>query len=92
MVQGKSGLCGFTSTNLPFILQHNGIKNVALAGFLVRYIYRSNWVTFVEAASRILLLSAAKYCYCLRPGGPVCRFWKAVDYKWRGQEGARGAT
>jgi hypothetical protein len=35
VVQGKSGLCGFTSTNLPFILQHNGIKNVALAGFLV---------------------------------------------------------
>lgn len=35
IVQGKSGLCGFTSTNLPFILQHNGIKSVALAGFLV---------------------------------------------------------
>jgi hypothetical protein len=35
MVQGKTGLCGFTSTNLPFILQHNAIKNVALAGFLV---------------------------------------------------------
>jgi hypothetical protein len=35
LVQGKSGLCGFTSTNLPFILQHNGIKNVALAGYLV---------------------------------------------------------
>lgn len=35
VVLGKSGLCGFTSTNLPFILQHNGIKNVALAGFLV---------------------------------------------------------
>jgi len=30
------GLCGFTSTNLPFILSHNGIKNVVLAGFLVR--------------------------------------------------------
>jgi hypothetical protein len=34
-LQGKRGLCGFASTNLDFILRHNGITNVALAGFLV---------------------------------------------------------
>jgi len=32
---GLVELCGFTSTNLPLILSHNGIKNVVLAGFLV---------------------------------------------------------
>lgn len=35
MIQGKSGLCGFASTNLHFVLNQNGIRNVALAGFLV---------------------------------------------------------
>lgn len=34
-LQGKRGLCGFASTNLDFILRHNGITDVALAGFLV---------------------------------------------------------
>jgi len=32
--KGKSGLCGFASTNLDFLLRQNGIKNVVLAGFL----------------------------------------------------------
>ena len=33
-VKGKTGLCGFQSTNLDFILRQNGIKNVVIAGFL----------------------------------------------------------
>ena len=34
VVKGKSGLCGFESTNLQFLLSQNGIKNVVLGGFL----------------------------------------------------------
>ena len=34
IVAGKRGLCGFASTNLDFILRHNNITHVALAGFL----------------------------------------------------------
>jgi hypothetical protein len=35
-VAGKRGLCGFASTNLDFVLRHNGIRTILLAGFLVR--------------------------------------------------------
>jgi ureidoacrylate peracid hydrolase len=34
VVEGKRGLCGFTSTNLDFILRSRGIKTIALGGFL----------------------------------------------------------
>ena len=34
LVDGKRGLCGFASTNLDFILRQNGIRTLALAGFL----------------------------------------------------------
>ncbi len=34
IVKGKNGLCGFSSTNLDFLLRQNGIKNVVLGGFL----------------------------------------------------------
>ena len=34
VVKGKSGLCGFQSTNLDFLLRQHGIKNVILGGFL----------------------------------------------------------
>jgi len=34
IVKGKTGLCGFKSTNLDFLLRQNGIKNVVLGGFL----------------------------------------------------------
>lgn len=33
-VKGKSGLCGFYSTNLDFLLRQRGITNVVLSGFL----------------------------------------------------------
>ena len=32
--KGKSGLCGFHSTNLDFVLRQNNVKNVVLGGFL----------------------------------------------------------
>lgn len=34
VAKGKSGLCGFESTNLDFLLRHQGTKNVVLGGFL----------------------------------------------------------
>lgn len=34
VVKGKSGLCGFASTNLEFLLGQSGTKNVVLGGFL----------------------------------------------------------
>jgi hypothetical protein len=34
IVKGKSGLCGFASTNLDFLLRQNNIRNVVLGGFL----------------------------------------------------------
>jgi ureidoacrylate peracid hydrolase len=34
VVEGKRGLCGFSSTNLDFILRSRGISNIALGGFL----------------------------------------------------------
>jgi len=34
VVSGKSGLCGFESTNLDFILRQHKIETVALGGFL----------------------------------------------------------
>lgn len=37
VVKGKSGLCGFASTNLDFLLRQNGIKNVVLGGFLTNW-------------------------------------------------------
>ena len=34
IVKGKSGLCGFMSTNLDFLLSQHNTKNVVLGGFL----------------------------------------------------------
>lgn len=34
IVKGKSGLCGFESTNLEFLLRQRDIKNIVLGGFL----------------------------------------------------------
>uniref|UniRef100_A0A6V1C864 Isochorismatase-like domain-containing protein n=1 Tax=Thalassionema nitzschioides TaxID=33649 RepID=A0A6V1C864_9STRA len=34
IVKGKTGLCGFHSTNLDFILRGNNVKHVVLCGFL----------------------------------------------------------
>lgn len=34
IVKGKSGLCGFSSTNLDFLLRQRKIENLVLSGFL----------------------------------------------------------
>ena len=33
ILDGKRGLCIFGSTNLDFLLRHNGVENLVLAGF-----------------------------------------------------------
>lgn len=43
VVKGKSGLCGFASTNLDFLLRQNGIKNVILGGFLTNCCVESKY-------------------------------------------------
>lgn len=74
-MQGKTGLCGFTSTNLPFILQHNGIKNVALAGYLVRsansrfMFYRGCQYSFKAQPSLCLLACSLHVCYKIQGNG-----------------------
>lgn len=34
VAKGKSGLCGFETTNLDFLLRQKGAKNVVIGGFL----------------------------------------------------------
>jgi len=48
IVKGKSGLCGFQSTNLDFLLRHHDIKNVILGGFLTNCCVESTMRTAYE--------------------------------------------
>lgn len=51
VVEGKRGLCGFASTNLDFILHQNGVKNVAICGFLTNCCVESTMRTAYERVS-----------------------------------------
>jgi nicotinamidase-related amidase len=53
IVKGKSGLCGFQSTNLDFLLRQNDIKNVVLAGFLTNCCVESTMRTAYEYGYRV---------------------------------------
>eukprot|EP00878_Enallax_costatus_P025143 GHUV01026869.1.p1 GENE.GHUV01026869.1~~GHUV01026869.1.p1 ORF type:complete len:169 (+),score=53.81 GHUV01026869.1:593-1099(+) len=57
IIQGKSGLCGFASTNLNFVLAHNHIENVVLAGFLTNCCVDSSMRTAYELGYRVYTLS-----------------------------------
>ena len=48
IVDGKRGLCSFGSTNLDFLLRHNGIENLILAGFLTNCCVESTMRTGYE--------------------------------------------
>jgi len=48
VVKGKTGLCGFHSTNLDFLLRQNGIKNLVLGGFLTNCCVESTMRTAYE--------------------------------------------
>jgi len=50
---GKSGLCGFTSTNLDFLLRQNNIKNVVLGGYLTNCCVESTMRTAYEKGYQV---------------------------------------
>ena len=56
MVKGKSGLCGFASTNLDFLLRQKQIKNVVLGGFLTNCCVESTMRTAYEKGYQVYTL------------------------------------
>ena len=56
VVKGKSGLCGFASTNLDFLLRQNGCKNVVLGGFLTNCCVESTMRSAYEKGYRVYTL------------------------------------
>ena len=56
IVKGKTGLCGFHSTNLDFLLRQNNIQNVVLAGFLTNCCVESSMRTAYENGYRVYTL------------------------------------
>eukprot|EP00816_Leptocylindrus_hargravesii_P008026 CAMPEP_0196801764 /NCGR_PEP_ID=MMETSP1362-20130617/1542_1 /TAXON_ID=163516 /ORGANISM="Leptocylindrus danicus, Strain CCMP1856" /LENGTH=201 /DNA_ID=CAMNT_0042172875 /DNA_START=161 /DNA_END=766 /DNA_ORIENTATION=- len=57
IVKGKSGLCGFKSTNLDFLLRQNEIKNVVLGGFLTNCCVESTMRTAYENGYKVFTLT-----------------------------------
>jgi len=57
IVLGKSGLCGFESTNLQFLLGQNGIQTVALAGFLTNCCVESTMRAAYEKGFKVITLT-----------------------------------
>ncbi len=53
---GKSGLCGFASTNLDFLLRQNRIQNVVLCGFLTNCCVESTMRSAYEKGFRVFTL------------------------------------
>lgn len=56
MVKGKSGLCGFMSTNLEFLLRQAGVKNMILGGFLTNCCVESTMRTGYEKGLKVYTL------------------------------------
>jgi len=54
--KGKTGLCGFQSTNLDFLLRQNEAKNVVLGGFLTNCCVESTMRTAYEKGYRVYTL------------------------------------
>merc|ERR1719203_473128 len=57
IIKGKSGLCGFHSTNLDFLLRQNGIKNIVLGGFLTNCCVESTMRQAYENGYRVYTLN-----------------------------------
>jgi nicotinamidase-related amidase len=57
VVEGKRGLCAFSSTNLDFILRGRGIENVALGGFLTNCCVESSMRTAYEKGFNVFTLT-----------------------------------
>lgn len=56
VVKGKSGLCGFQSTNLEFLLGQKRAKNVVLAGFLTNCCVESTMRSAYERGFKVYTL------------------------------------
>jgi len=56
VVKGKSGLCGFASTNLDFLLRQKGAKNVVLGGFLTNCCVESTMRSAYEMGYKVYTL------------------------------------
>merc|ERR1712176_534751 len=56
VVKGKSGLCGFASTNLDFLLRQHNVKNIALCGFLTNCCVESTMRTAYEKGYKVFTL------------------------------------
>lgn len=56
---GKSGLCGFESTNLDFILRQNGCDTMLLSGFLTNCCVESTMRTGYERGYKIYTIDDA---------------------------------
>ena len=56
VVKGKSGLCGFQSTNLEFLLGQCGAKNVILGGFLTNCCVESTMRSAYERGFKVYTL------------------------------------
>lgn len=57
VVSGKRGLCAFASTNLDFLLRHNGIRRVALGGFLTNCCVESTMRSAYELGYDVITLT-----------------------------------
>jgi len=57
VISGKRGLCSFASTNLDFVLRHNGITHVALGGFLTDCCVESTMRTAYELGYDVVTLT-----------------------------------
>eukprot|EP00607_Mallomonas_marina_P005348 CAMPEP_0182437046 /NCGR_PEP_ID=MMETSP1167-20130531/84778_1 /TAXON_ID=2988 /ORGANISM="Mallomonas Sp, Strain CCMP3275" /LENGTH=348 /DNA_ID=CAMNT_0024629821 /DNA_START=34 /DNA_END=1077 /DNA_ORIENTATION=- len=63
VVQGKRGLCGFSTTNLDFMLRQNDIDTIALGGFQLSAslpILNKNWQIYLIMVAVGVLLSLLK--------------------------------
>ncbi|GBQ16144.1 isochorismatase family cysteine hydrolase [Swaminathania salitolerans] len=57
VISGKRGLCGFASTNLDFVLRQNGIRRIALGGFLTDCCVESTMRTAYERGYDVVTLT-----------------------------------
>ncbi|CAB9506655.1 amidohydrolase RutB [Seminavis robusta] len=56
IAKGKSGLCGFYSTNLDFLLRQGAVKNIVLGGFLTNCCVESTMRTGYEHGYKVYTL------------------------------------
>ena len=57
IIEGKRGLCGFTTTNLEFVLRQLGVNTVVLAGNLANVCVESTMRTAYEKGFNVITLT-----------------------------------